>query len=113
MCLNVFQDSFISNLLRIIQHMQPIGKVDQGGNGEKKAGKLMSQFPFLSMANDPSTRTSLLEDGLKSEEKEEVNDAMAALEAFAPSKLKTLVELYIYNVTNWRYCFFLRLPINY
>ncbi|GAB6033588.1 ATP-dependent RNA helicase dhx8 [Chamberlinius hualienensis] len=81
-----FPDSFISNLLRIIQHMKPKrnadGEVIDIKNLEPKSEyeKKKEMFPVLAMPNDPSV-TNLLE--LSKDDKKVVDDALLELEAFA------------------------------
>ncbi|XP_014242155.1 ATP-dependent RNA helicase DHX8 [Cimex lectularius] len=87
-----FSESFIANLLRIIQHMKP--KADKPKPKEQtKQDKLSAKFPGLAIPNDISAKIN----GAKEEKppiKEEdlddvVGDAMAELEALAPSKEST------------------------
>ncbi|KAG8268459.1 ATP-dependent RNA helicase dhx8 [Homalodisca vitripennis] len=91
-----FSDSFIANLLRIIQHMRP--KPLQAAVKElDKTDKLAVKFPGLALPNDGPYR---LEDskslGSKKKKKKDkdkeddvIDDAMAALEALAPSHIKS------------------------
>ena len=98
----MFQDSFVSNLLRIIQHMKPT--TSQPSAPKSAKDKLASKFPGLAIPNDPSFG-SLSDDKIEmkkekkrkrddAEEKhkpdatlagDSVEDAMAFLESFAPS----------------------------
>ena len=96
-----FSDSFIANLLRIIQHMKP--KTSTKDNEKENESKPLDKddiqmkkalFPFLAIPNDPNVRLML--DGVKESEDiktEEENissdqkvaiDAMAFLESMAP-----------------------------
>lgn len=73
---NYFKDSFISNLLRIIQHMQPktnkqSGKISNDYND--KSETLASKFPGLAIPNK-----------IASEVNDPIEDVMAELESFAP-----------------------------
>uniref|UniRef100_A0A023F5M0 RNA helicase n=1 Tax=Triatoma infestans TaxID=30076 RepID=A0A023F5M0_TRIIF len=82
-----FSDSFISNLLRIIQHMRP--KTDKTKVKElTKQDILSAKFPGLAIPND--LRDDEKENKKKKSKKEPVDsiveDAMAELEALAPSK---------------------------
>nr|CAD7592945.1 unnamed protein product [Timema genevievae] len=99
-----FSDSFMSNLLRIIQHMKP--KNSKDSSSEPKSGKdaLAEKFPGLAIPNDPRTQVVVevndldrknnkkkkkekKEKVVKSVEDDVVNDAMAELEALAPSQI--------------------------
>nr|CAD7424482.1 unnamed protein product [Timema monikensis] len=99
-----FSDSFMSNLLRIIQHMKP--KISKDSSSEPKSGKdaLAEKFPGLAIPNDPRTQVVVevndldrknskkknrekKEKVVKSVEDDVVNDAMAELEALAPSQI--------------------------
>ncbi|GLV38078.1 peanuts [Carabus blaptoides fortunei] len=105
-----FSDSFIANLLRIIQHMRP----NKGGSGaegnscpfETDSDALSMKFPGLAIPNEPQKPLMDIEEKLKKEVKlnikseckvdKAVDDAMAELEALAPSNLKEekiIVEL--------------------
>nr|CAD7196347.1 unnamed protein product [Timema douglasi] len=106
-----FSDSFMSNLLRIIQHMKP--KISKDSSSEPKSGKdaLAEKFPGLAIPNDPSIQVVVegndldkknnkkknrekKEKVVKSVEDDVVNDAMAELEALAPSQIgSTKVEV--------------------
>ncbi|KAF7286144.1 hypothetical protein GWI33_007392 [Rhynchophorus ferrugineus] len=87
-----FSDSFISNLLRIIQHMRPKKNKDVGvtdaDNGEKDV--LAQKFPGLALPNE--TQKPVIDE--ESENKHNngdtdiVADLMAQFEADAPSAIK-------------------------
>lgn len=81
-----FSDSFISNLLRIIQHMRP-KKLAQGAkNGPvQHQDKLATKFPGLAIPNEP--QKSLTPPIKKEENVDEdiVADLMAQFEKAAPS----------------------------
>jgi ATP-dependent RNA helicase DHX8/PRP22 len=101
-----FSDSFIANLLRIIQHMKP--KVNTISNDIEKENEVKSVdkndiqmkkalFPFLALPNDPNVRLMLQNDNqldpnttdiktenVVTEDQIVANDAMAFLESFAP-----------------------------
>lgn len=91
-----FSDSFISNLLRIIQHMKPKRnklKVDDDLIKEtsKKSEKTeldikKEKFPFLCLPNDPNIQASL-----NDEDEKIVADVFAELESLAP-KAKHIKE---------------------
>ncbi|KAG8223933.1 hypothetical protein J437_LFUL003741, partial [Ladona fulva] len=99
-----FSDSFMANLLRIIQHMKP--KPDRGnriGSPDLKKSekdKLAEKFPGLALPNDKDITgekdvKKTKKKKIKSEEECIVDDAMAALEALAPSQqsnTRALVE---------------------
>ncbi|XP_023237755.1 ATP-dependent RNA helicase DHX8-like isoform X2 [Centruroides sculpturatus] len=84
-----FSDSFISNLLRIIQHMKPKrikSKLEEELSKEssKKVEKTeleikKEKYPFLCLPNDPNIQTSL-----NDEDEKIVADVFAELESFAP-----------------------------
>ncbi|CAH1404182.1 unnamed protein product [Nezara viridula] len=86
-----FSDSFISNLLRIIQHMRPKSELTVTKDMTKQE-KLSMKFPGLAIPNDVQPMKSHNEKKLnlstikEDPEDNEVEDAMAALEALAPSK---------------------------
>uniref|UniRef100_A0A1B6EKN4 RNA helicase n=1 Tax=Cuerna arida TaxID=1464854 RepID=A0A1B6EKN4_9HEMI len=89
-----FSDSFIANLLRIIQHMRP--KPLQTAVKElDKTDKLAVKFPGLALPNDGPYRLedskSSISKKKKKKDKEDdvIDDAMAALEALAPSHIKS------------------------
>ncbi|XP_050431567.1 ATP-dependent RNA helicase DHX8 [Adelges cooleyi] len=72
-----FSDSFIANLLRIIQHMQPRMSKQSGNsmnNDIEKTDTLACKFPGLAIPNDISSKTD-----------DPVSGAMAELEALAPT----------------------------
>lgn len=86
-----FSDSFITNLLRIIQHMKPVKISDVKHNDEMSV-----KFPGLALPNEPQKRlqsdgassSSESEDDKKQpvkQDKEVVDDLMAQFEAAAPS----------------------------
>lgn len=91
-----FSDSFISNLLRIIQHMKPKRnklKLDDDLIKEtsKKSEKTeldikKEKFPFLCLPNDPNIQASL-----NDEDEKIVADVFAELESLAP-KAKHIKE---------------------
>lgn len=71
-----FADSFIENLLRIIKHMEAGKK-----QGPKKSkDQLAMKFPGLAMPNDQKLSKKL------DQKQDGIDDAMAALEALAPSR---------------------------
>ncbi|XP_063696114.1 ATP-dependent RNA helicase DHX8 [Culicoides brevitarsis] len=92
-----FNDSFISNLLRIIQLMKPLktsgsSKCFDDSKTEDKTTLLAMKFPGLALPNEPQ---KLLESDEEKQLKEEkplseliVDDMFAELEALAPSKSK-------------------------
>ncbi|XP_067003778.2 ATP-dependent RNA helicase DHX8 [Anabrus simplex] len=93
-----FSDSFIANLLRIIQHMKPKhGSKDTSPHRKNSKEDLCQKFPGLAIPND--IRYQEPEDGLevkKTKKKknetcgdEVVDSAMAELEALAPSHLSS------------------------
>lgn len=77
-----FADSFIENLLRIIEHM------DSGSKQSQKSQDVLAvKFPGLAMPNEPSFDAKPVDDknsDLKGSHV--VDEAMLALEALAPSK---------------------------
>lgn len=86
-----FSDSFTTNLLRIIQHMQPKQNVCKPKEANKQ-DKLSMKFPGLAIPNETQPKRLNESDGKKylptiKEDAEDdiVEDAMAALEALAPS----------------------------
>ncbi|GAB0088434.1 ATP-dependent RNA helicase DHX8 [Sergentomyia squamirostris] len=94
-----FSDSFISNLLRIIQLMKPTEGSSQVTDFEKddeEKDKLTRKFPGLAIPN--KAQKEMLAGGDNEEKKEkkkvkqkeeaEVDDILAELEAAAPSKVK-------------------------
>ncbi|KAH8008826.1 hypothetical protein HPB51_005873 [Rhipicephalus microplus] len=79
-----FSDSFVANLLRIIQHMRPkkAGATSKEGFEDKPKTELdmkRERFPFLALPNDPNVN-KLLEEDVKV-----ASDAFAQLEALAPA----------------------------
>jgi len=79
-----FADSFIENILRIINHMMPKTAMDsekhQNGGGGGKLDFLKEQLPFLALPDDkPEVKESRGHD---------VDDVMSFLESMAPSKKK-------------------------
>lgn len=88
---NIFQESFVANLLRIIQHMKPkagCSTENEEPKGEKD--QLAVKFPGLALPNDPKFEI-IVEEKPKKKKKgnaddDIVSDAMAALAALAPSK---------------------------
>lgn len=90
-----FSDSFVANLLRIIQHMKPNKKGANPANNASKATTLAERFPALTIPNEPQqtmddfighTPEPIKEE--KQENSDVVADLMAQLEADAPSKRK-------------------------
>lgn len=92
-----FPDSFISNLLRIIQLMKTSKKTtlnDDVFKAKDEADKLAMKFPGLAMPN--KSQKDILEEVVKDEKKDDkkdikplnsvADDMLAELEAFAPSK---------------------------
>ncbi|CAH0746915.1 unnamed protein product [Bemisia tabaci] len=67
-----FQDSFVENLLRIIHTMRP--KSEEKSKSIRNDDALSKKFPGLAIKND-----------VKRKDVSEIDDAMAALEALAPS----------------------------
>ncbi|XP_063227908.1 ATP-dependent RNA helicase DHX8 [Bacillus rossius redtenbacheri] len=100
-----FSDSFMSNLLRIIQHMKPKKSADWESTAVKSSKDILAEkFPGLAIPNDLKLEQSISEDTRKSGAKEKknrktkdtrnaedeiVNDAMAELEALAPSQISS------------------------
>ncbi|XP_050344925.1 ATP-dependent RNA helicase DHX8 [Nymphalis io] len=104
-----FSDSFMTNLLRIIQHMKPVpNAVDKSDEKDNKSNPLANKFPGLAIPNDKppvfssdeesdedkkNTRLTSkdifkVESKVKeSSSKDAVDEAMAALEALAPSNI--------------------------
>ena len=85
-----FSDSFIENLLRIIQHMTPgaagAGKPDADAEPRTKLGYLREQLPCLAIPDNKVTK----EVSPEPEKKEDtaVDSMMDFLESMAPSKRK-------------------------
>ncbi|GJQ85215.1 hypothetical protein Trydic_g13056 [Trypoxylus dichotomus] len=90
-----FSDSFVANLLRIIQHMKPNRK-NTNSTSESKPGTLAEKFPALAIPNEPQKSfEQFVGDEVKSnnaeykkEDNDVVADLMAQFEADAPSKRK-------------------------
>ncbi|XP_012269428.2 ATP-dependent RNA helicase DHX8 [Athalia rosae] len=81
-----FSDSFMANLLRIIQHMKPSRQSSNKSlSNHNRQDDLSIKFPGLAIPNEYYKLQPI------KEEKDEdiVDDAMAALEALAPSGSKT------------------------
>ncbi|KAL0266728.1 UNVERIFIED_CONTAM: hypothetical protein PYX00_009196 [Menopon gallinae] len=94
-----FSDSFIENLLRLIKHMQP----KKLGPQKTEKDTLSEKFPALCMANDTKIQALFDMDreaakrakksskdkkkNVESDQKDVIDEAMAALEALAPSKM--------------------------
>jgi len=80
-----FSDSFIANLLRIIQHMKPAKtSTEKLSKLTNKQDELALKFPALALPNDDLQCS----DTNKGKDEDIVNDVMASLEAFAPSNKK-------------------------
>ncbi|KAK0174577.1 hypothetical protein PV327_010335 [Microctonus hyperodae] len=73
-----FPDSFISNLLRIIQHMKP-SKSSEKNSTLTKQEEIAKRYPGLALANTQKFNTD------DNHDDNIVNDAMASLELLAPS----------------------------
>ncbi|PSN56761.1 ATP-dependent RNA helicase DHX8 [Blattella germanica] len=92
-----FSDSFIANLLRIIQHMKPKKNKDSSPKPGNERDRLAEKFPGLAIPNEPKSQTGgEAEKKKKKREKKSnnmeddvVNDAMAELEALAPSQMSS------------------------
>ncbi|XP_043487224.1 ATP-dependent RNA helicase DHX8 [Polistes fuscatus] len=81
-----FSDSFIANLLRIIQHMKPSTPSNKSSLVNScKQDELAHKFPVLALPNDVPTQSA---QETEKTDKEIVNDVLASLEALAPSNLK-------------------------
>lgn len=100
-----FSDSFMTNLLRIIQHMKPVNNTSQALCESKSTHPLAEKFPGLAIPNEnphklsehesdsedeKKTKRLTSKDIFKDESKIVTNDtvvdqAMAELEALAPS----------------------------
>jgi hypothetical protein len=80
-------------LLRIIQHMRPKPTANSASKEETKTDKLAKQFPGIALPNDGpfSGNDDEVKEKKKKKKKESeadiVDDAMAALEALAPSQM--------------------------
>ncbi|XP_059620544.1 ATP-dependent RNA helicase DHX8 [Phlebotomus argentipes] len=90
-----FSDSFISNLLRIIQLMKPAAGGSKVSEFEKEEKNTLStKFPGLAIPNKDQKEMLMEAEEEKKEKKvkekhmEEVDDMFSALEAAAPSKSK-------------------------
>ncbi|KAJ3643058.1 hypothetical protein Zmor_025795 [Zophobas morio] len=85
-----FSDSFISNLLRIIQHMRP--KKNTQGNNKTTVNhaqdSLAAKFPGLAIPNEPQKTMTPEVETKPNEDDDVVADLMAQLEADAPSQVK-------------------------
>ncbi|KAG4075273.1 hypothetical protein HA402_003064 [Bradysia odoriphaga] len=86
-----FPDSFITNLLRIIQLMKPPENSSQKPlKFTEKTQELAFKFPGLAIANDPRSKEEDVEDkkdnkkDVKKVEASVADDMMAQLESFAP-----------------------------
>ncbi|KAF6209908.1 hypothetical protein GE061_015662 [Apolygus lucorum] len=81
-----FSDSFVSNLLRIIQLMRP-KTAKPSSKPATKADALTYKFPGLAIPNDvrPKYKDEEVKAEIKEELDEDVDAAMAELEALAPS----------------------------
>lgn len=83
-----FSDSFMANLLRIIQHMKPAKtSSEKPSNPTSKQDELALKFPGLALPNEDVQRSSA-KDAKDAKDEDIVNDVMASLEAFAPSNKK-------------------------
>lgn len=88
-----FSDSFISNLLRIIQLMKPSNSDGAGGskNANSQNDPLAHKFPGLAIPNQDQKDLLLQEvkeqkkEDVKKKDIKDVDDAFAELEALAPS----------------------------
>ncbi|XP_043791666.1 ATP-dependent RNA helicase DHX8 isoform X1 [Apis laboriosa] len=70
-----FSESFMANLLRIIQHMKPTKSQEKLSKSTTKQDELAQKFPVLALPNEePKTVDDI------------VSSAMASLEELAPSK---------------------------
>lgn len=93
-----FQDSFIANLLRIIQHMKPKHRQDASSQPQNEKDRLAEKFPGLAIPNDPKFESRGADKRKKEKKKsvaedDVVNDAMAELEALAPSQIRFVCSL--------------------
>ncbi|GFG39654.1 hypothetical protein Cfor_02961 [Coptotermes formosanus] len=87
-----FSDSFIANLLRIIQHMKPKHRQEASSQPQNEKDRLAAKFPGLAIPNDPKFESRGADKRKKEKKKSAaeddiVNDAMAELEALAPSQI--------------------------
>lgn len=109
-----FSDSFMTNLLRIIQHMKPVNSNPDKNDKEQNASNpLVNKFPGLAIPNEkppifssdedssddePDTKKRLTAKDMFKDDKmivskdKIINQAMAELEALAPSKVGTKIE---------------------
>jgi ATP-dependent RNA helicase DHX8/PRP22 len=95
----VFQDSFIANLLRIIQHMKPKHQNESSPQSRNEKDRLAEKFPGLAIPNDPKYEANIAKKGEKEKKKSSaqddiVSDAMAELEALAPSQIRFVSSLW-------------------
>lgn len=81
-----FSDSFMANLLRIIQHMKPAKPSSEKTSNISisKQDELALKFPALALPNEDAQRSN----NKDVTDEDIVNDVMASLEAFAPSSKK-------------------------
>lgn len=70
----------MQNLLRIIKHMKPT-PLQASTPPKSKKDELSSMFPCLALPNEGQDKKVINDDAI-------INEAMASLEAFAPSSLK-------------------------
>ncbi|PNF33382.1 ATP-dependent RNA helicase DHX8 [Cryptotermes secundus] len=89
-----FSDSFIANLLRIIQHMKPKHQKESSPQSRNEKDRLAEKFPGLAIPNDPKCQSHNAEKEKKEKKKSSaqddiVSDLMAELEALAPSQIST------------------------
>jgi len=82
-----FSDSFIENLLRIIQHMTPGGKVEDTEEPRPKLALLREQLPCLAIPDEMKVVEKPVEKP-GYEEDTAVDSMMEFLESMAPSKNK-------------------------
>ena len=84
-----FSESFIENLLRIIQHMTPGGDKETEAEQRPKLGLLREQLPCLAIPDEMVTREKSVEKKKPGyEEDAAVDNMMDFLESMAPSKTK-------------------------
>lgn len=79
-----FSDSFIANLLRIIQHMKPTKSQPLDLPIKTAQDSLSIKFPGLALPNKDPVKIEIDQKPQKTEDKV-IDDAMAELEALAPS----------------------------
>ncbi|KDR11769.1 ATP-dependent RNA helicase DHX8 isoform X1 [Zootermopsis nevadensis] len=89
-----FSDSFIANLLRIIQHMKPKHQRESSPQPHNEKDRLAEKFPGLAIPNDPKFQSHDAQKKKKEKKKSSaeddiVNVAMAELEALAPSQISS------------------------